>query len=99
MQIKKLLIATVLASLAGTTQAFALLRWIEQGPASIVNGGDEGLCVPLSDFPCPNNPVAGAINAIVADPTNADVLFVGTVGGGIWKTFNATAADPTWIPL
>jgi hypothetical protein len=26
------------------------------------------------------------------------VVFVGTVSGGVWKTSNATAAVPTWIP-
>jgi hypothetical protein len=64
--------------------------WVEQGPGPILDGGDEGL---------PGNPVAGAINAIVADPSNADVVFVGTVNGGVWKTENATAASPAWTPL
>ena len=27
------------------------------------------------------------------------MVFVGTVNGGVWKTSNATAAVPTWIPL
>ena len=45
------------------------------------------------------NPVAGAINAIVPDPSSADIVFVGTVNGGVWKTTNATAASPTWTPL
>ena len=62
--------------------------WVEQGPGPILNGQDEGI---------PNNPVAGAINAIV--PISADVVFVGTVNGGVWKTSNATAASPTWTPL
>jgi hypothetical protein len=62
----------------------------EQGPGPILNGQTEGM---------PGNPVAGAINAIVQSPTSPAVVFVGTVNGGVWKTSNATAASPTWIPL
>lgn len=46
----------------------------------------------------PNNEVSGAIQAIAAHPTNADILYIGAVNGGIWKTTNATAAQPTWTP-
>jgi hypothetical protein len=81
----------VLALLSGTQALAASPVWVEQGPGPILNGTDEeGL---------PNNPVAGAINAIIIDPTNADVLFVGTVNGGVWNTSNASAASPTWTPL
>jgi hypothetical protein len=61
--------------------------WVEQGPGPITNGQTEGL---------PNNPVAGAINAIAASPTNPDLVFVGTVNGGIWKTMNGTSSSPAW---
>jgi hypothetical protein len=47
----------------------------------------------------PNNEVSGAIHAVVAHPTDANVMYVGTVNGGIWRTNNATAANPTWTPL
>ena len=36
-------------------------------------------------------PVAGAIEAVAVDPTNPNVLFVGTVNGGIWRTDNINA--------
>jgi hypothetical protein len=45
----------------------------------------------------PDNEVCGAIQAIAAHPTNADIVYVGTVNGGIWKTTNATAPRPTWV--
>jgi len=61
--------------------------WSAQGPAPIYGGQSENI---------PNNPVSGAINAVVAHPTNADILWVGSVNGGIWKTTNATNAPPTW---
>src|SRR5262249_54321587 len=42
---------------------------------------------------------AGATNTVVPHPTNADILYAGTVNGGVWKTYNATSANPTWTPL
>ncbi len=47
----------------------------------------------------PDNEVTGAIQSIAAHPTNADILYIGSVNGGIWKTTNATAARPAWTPL
>jgi hypothetical protein len=80
-----------LVALSGGAAALAAPAWIEQGPGPILNGGEEGMAGP--------NAVAGAINAIVPDPTSADILYVGTVSGGVWKTSNASAASPTWTPL
>src|SRR5262245_10375542 len=66
-------------------------QWIEQGPGIIRNGQTEGI---------PDNPVVGAVNAVVAaTPTDGNVVYIGTVNGGVWKTTNATAAPPTWTPL
>ena len=56
-----------------------------QGPAGISG----------SDY----SPLAGAVNAIVPDPTNASVAWIGSVNGGVWKTTNFTSASPTWVPL
>ena len=47
----------------------------------------------------PDNEVTGAIQAIAAHPSNANILYIGAVNGGIWRTFNATAAKPTWQAL
>jgi hypothetical protein len=84
------LIVTALSGLSGATNVWAAPAWVEQGPGPILNGGDQGL---------PDNPVAGAINAIVASPDSADIILVGTVNGGVWRTSNATGASPTWAPL
>jgi hypothetical protein len=51
--------------------------WTSLGPTSIVNGQTPG-----------NNPVSGKINGVTSDPTNPNVIFVATAGGGIWKSFN-----------
>jgi hypothetical protein len=74
-----------------TIPAVSAPRWVEEGPGPILNG-------PLTFVPG-NNPVSGAINAIAASRTNPDLLYVGTVNGGIWKTINATADMPSWSPL
>ena len=39
------------------------------------------------------------INAIVVHPGNPDILYVADDGGGVWKTYDATAATPHWRPL
>jgi len=65
--------------------------WIEQGPGPILNGGfTEGI---------PGQPEAGAVQALAVDPSNANIVYAGTVNGGVWKTTNATAANPTWISI
>jgi hypothetical protein len=63
--------------------------WIPQGPAPIENGPAKA---------SPNNEVAGAIRAVAAHPSNPDVIYVGTVNGGIWKATNGTSASPHWTP-
>jgi hypothetical protein len=64
--------------------------WVSQGPAPTNFGQTEGIT---------NDPVIGAIHAIVPHPSNADILWIGSVNGGIWKTTNATSASPTWTPM
>lgn len=64
--------------------------WALQGPGPSHNGQLEGI---------PNRPVTGAINALAAHPTNPDILYLGAVNGGLWRTTNATAASPVWTPL
>jgi photosystem II stability/assembly factor-like uncharacterized protein len=42
---------------------------------------------------------SGRPNQIVADPRDANVVYVATSGGGMWKTYNFLAGTgPTWIP-
>jgi photosystem II stability/assembly factor-like uncharacterized protein len=65
--------------------------WIPQGPGPTLNGQAENIPG--------NNPVTGAVHAIVAHPTNANILYLGAANGGIWRTTNATAANPNWAPL
>jgi hypothetical protein len=65
-----------------------LSTWVEQGPGPILGALVEGVST-----------VTGAVEALVTDPHHADIVFAGTVNGGVWKTTNATAASPSWTPL
>lgn len=65
--------------------------WSAKGPGPTQGGQVENVS--------PNNEVVGAIHAVLAHPTNPDILWIGAVNGGIWKTTNATAAVPSWTPV
>ena len=64
--------------------------WPAQGPAPITAGQTENLT--------PNNEVSGAVRVVLPHPTDPNILYLGAVNGGIWRTSNATAASPTWTP-
>ena len=69
--------------------------WVSQGPGPIINGGNvEGITSPDG-----SRPEAGATEALAASPTDANLVYAGTVNGGVWKTTNATAATPIWTNL
>jgi hypothetical protein len=61
--------------------------WEDLGPAPATDGQVEGI---------QNGEVVGAVNALAPHPTNADILYVAAVNGGIWRTGNATASFPNW---
>jgi len=63
--------------------------WVEQGPGPI--------SVAYGEYPWPLED--GAIESVVIDPSNPDRIFVASVNGGVWRTFNGTSGAPTWTPL
>ena len=65
--------------------------WLAQGPGPIQDGQVENVA--------PNNSVVGAVHDVLTHPTNPDIMYLGTVNGGIWMTTNATDTNPTWIPV
>jgi len=73
--------------------------WSNQGPGPSINGQIENVGPVDSATGFNRNEVTGAAHAVIAHPTNADILYVGGTNGGVWKTTNATAASPTWTPL
>jgi hypothetical protein len=62
------------------------LVWTPQGPRPNTHGQVEGLG---------DGEVVGAIKAVAAHPTNPDIVYVGAVNGGVWRTGNARNARPT----
>ncbi|WP_428938046.1 hypothetical protein [Fontivita pretiosa] len=67
-------------------------NWLEQGPGP-VTGANTGAEIP------PDNPAAGAVEALATPPHDPRIVFAGTVSGGVWRSLNATSANPTWQPL
>src|SRR5439155_914583 len=64
--------------------------WTSLGPAPIAD--EKSCCNPASDY----GRASGRMTSLAVDPTNAAVIFVGTAGGGVWKSSNAGAS---WTAL
>jgi hypothetical protein len=43
--------------------------------------------------------VAGRTNVMVIDPVTTNVAYLGSDGGGVWKTTNCCSAATTWTPV
>ena len=69
---------------------FPCLKWIPQGPGLSTNGDANIL---------PDHQTAGGVSAIAPHPTDSNILYIGTVNGGVWRTDNATSNSVTWTPL
>ncbi|MFO0848156.1 MAG: FG-GAP-like repeat-containing protein [Gemmataceae bacterium] len=70
--------------------------WLPSGPAPTVEAGTQlAGATPNSNF----SQRTGAVEAITPHPTNPNIAFAGGVNGGVWRTSNATATNPTWTPL
>ena len=65
--------------------------WIPTGPSATINGQVENVS--------PNDEVSGALHAVVAHPTDPNILYAAGTNGGVWRTLNAQAASPNWEPL
>lgn len=64
-----------------------VIRWVPYGPRPNTVGQVENIL---------NREVVGAINAVAPHSTDATIVYVGAVNGGIWRTANAMAANPSW---
>jgi photosystem II stability/assembly factor-like uncharacterized protein len=64
------------------------IAWTPIGPAPTVNG-QTGPRAFLEN-------TSGRITAIVAHPTDPNVIYIGAAGGGVWKTIDGGS---TWTPL
>lgn len=81
----KIPITLVVSLLAAAAQAQV---WVQQGPGPNTGGQVEGI---------KDKKVVGAVRAVVPHPSDANTIWIGAVNGGIWKTTNATSADPQWV--
>jgi hypothetical protein len=72
--------------------------WAAQGPGSSPGGQTEGIPA-YPGVVMGENAQVGAVQVIQPHPSNADILYIGAVNGGVWKTTNATAVSPSWTPL
>jgi len=70
--------------------SFQCSRWFPQGPG-LTTGGD-------CNIP-PNHPTSGGVSAIAPHPTNPNILYIGTVNGGVWRSDNATSNKVSWRAL
>jgi autotransporter-associated beta strand protein len=61
------------------------VNWFQQGPAPILQGATPG-----------NQPVSGRVTGVATDPSDANVIYISTAGGGAWKTEDGGL---TWVPL
>src|SRR6266851_8892464 len=63
-------------------------QWVPIGPAPIMAAFfGEG-------------PSSGRVTALVVDPVNANVVYMGAAQGGVWKTLDGgTSSVPVWTPL
>jgi len=66
------------------------MAWVPQGARPGTDGQSEG----VSD-----REVVGAVNAIATHPDDPDILYIGAVNGGVWRTGNALANRPDWVSL
>lgn len=62
-------------------------QWTQQGSSPSKKGQVENI---------QDREVAGAIRCLAPHPSNPNILYVGAVRGGIWKSENATNPAPQW---
>jgi photosystem II stability/assembly factor-like uncharacterized protein len=66
------------------------MKWQRQGPQPTTRGQVEKIV---------DREVVGAVQALAAHPVDANILYAAAVNGGIWRSVNATAPRPSWLPL
>jgi hypothetical protein len=75
-------------------RAPAAASWTALGPAPIPNGQTEP--ADANGISLTQAPVSGRTTAIVIDPSDANVAYVGTAQGGLYRTLDGGS---TWTPL
>jgi hypothetical protein len=66
------------------------LQWIPLGPASALSEWNGSYYDGMD---------SGRVATIRTDPTNPAAVYIGAIGGGIWKTPDITLVTPVWTPI
>ena len=66
------------------------LRWLQLGPQSALSEWNGSYYDGLD---------SGRVATVRADPANPATIYIGAIGGGIWKTPDITVTAPVWTPL
>jgi hypothetical protein len=66
------------------------LQWIQLGPQSALSEWNGSYYEGLD---------SGRVATVRADPANPATIYIGAIGGGIWKTTDITVSAPVWTPL
>ena len=66
------------------------LQWFRIGPQSALSEWN-GSYYPGLD--------SGRVATVRVDPTNPRTIYIGAIGGGIWKTPDITVTTPIWTPI
>jgi titin len=71
-----------------TATVLSRTTWTSMGPS------------PIAQSPEYTGPVmSGRVETAAPDPTNPNVMYITSDGGGVWKTTNWLSVSPNWIPL
>src|SRR5215472_6042098 len=54
---------------------------------------------PIGPAPVTGPPFGGRVDVAAPDPSNSNVMYLGSNNGGVWKTSNWMDSSPTWTPL
>ena len=66
-------------------------KFTSLGPQPLQSNGCQS-CFPYGH-------VAGRVNTLAVDGVTPNVAYLGSVGGGVWKTTNCCSAATTWTPV
>ncbi len=78
------------SSIAAPTLALDPNRFTSLGPKPLQSDG----CLSCYSY----GRVAGRVNTIAIDPATPNVAYLGSNGGGVWKTTNCCSSATTWTP-
>jgi hypothetical protein len=80
-------VAAVTAGPPPTPPTPGISNWVQLGPITIPNG---------QTYSAARVQVTGRVTAIVVDPTNPQIIYIGAAQGGVWRT---TDGGQSWTPL